>query len=178
MRLQQLLKTAGKRCQKDKGMYVFRQGEADRSLYFVESGLLKAYYTSAEGKVFIKSFILENDIISSLAASHSEGDCTFSLICLEPSTLIEIPFAVIREHSANDLEIANELVEVLLNFAMKKERREYEFLCLSAEQQFLRLVETTPTLLDKVTQNDIAAYLGVTPVGLSRIKKRTQQERL
>ncbi|VAW33114.1 hypothetical protein MNBD_GAMMA01-231, partial [hydrothermal vent metagenome] len=28
--------------------------------------------------------------------------------------------------------------------------------------------------LEKVTQNDLARYLGITPVGLSRIKKRTQ----
>lgn len=174
MKLQQLFQSAGRRYQREKGAYIFRQGEADQSLYFIESGLLKAYYTADDGKAFIKSFILSNDIISSLAASYSAGECSFSLVCLQPTTLIKIPFALIREHSATDLEIANELVQVLLQFAMKKEKREYEFLCLSAEQQFLRLIETTPALLGKVTQSDIAAYLGVTPVGLSRIKKRIQ----
>lgn len=175
MKLQELLKTAGKRYQKEKGEHVFMQGEPDKSLYFIESGLLKAYYTSDDGKESIKSFILENNIISSLTASHSEGECSFSLICLEPTTLLKIPFEMIREYSASDLEIANDLIHVLLNFAMKKEKREYEFLCLSAEQQFLNLIDAAPSLLDKVTQNDIAHYLGVTPVGLSRIKKRMQQ---
>lgn len=55
---------------------------------------------------------------------------------------------------------------------MKKERREYELLCLSAEDRYRALMENTPQLADMVTQNEIALYLGVTPVGLSRIKKR------
>ena len=33
-------------------------------------------------------------------------------------------------------------------------------------------MQNTPDLLKLVTQNEIARYLGVTPVGLSRIKKR------
>ena len=34
------------------------------------------------------------------------------------------------------------------------------------------MLDTAPAILDLVTQNEIARYLGVTPVGLSRIKKR------
>jgi hypothetical protein len=32
--------------------------------------------------------------------------------------------------------------------------------------------------MEQVTQNDLAGYLGVTPVGLSRIKKRTMSNNL
>jgi len=55
---------------------------------------------------------------------------------------------------------------------MKKEQGEFEFLCMSAEERFCRIAEVSPTLLEKVTQNDLSRYLGITPVGLSRIKKR------
>ena len=55
---------------------------------------------------------------------------------------------------------------------MKKEIREYELLCLSAEDRYKRLLKHTPDILKLVTQNEIARYLGITPVGLSRIKRR------
>ena len=148
------------------------QGDMDRNLYLVQSGLLKAYYTSEDGKEFIKSFILPKDIICSLTSVYSEKQCSFSLVCLELTFLIKIPFTVVQEYSQRYHEIANDMNEALLKFAMKKEKREYEFLCLSAEERFLKLIETTPSLFNTVTQNDIAAYLGITPVGLSRIKKR------
>lgn len=172
MNFHELLQNESETLKKEKGEHIFMQGEVDKSLYYVRSGLLKAYYTSEDGKESVKSFIVANDIIGSLAASFSKKHCSFSLICLEPTNLRRIPFDVILEHSKKDLEIANNMIDVLLKFSIKKEEREFEFLCLSAEERFCKLIESHPTLLGKVTQNDLARYLGITPVGLSRIKKR------
>lgn len=175
MKLDELFKLEGKTIEKKKCEHVFMQGNADRSLYHIKSGLLKAYYTSEEGKEFIKSFFLPNDLICSMTSAVLEENCSFSLVCLEPTTLTQIPFKVLREYSRNNLELANTMIELLIRFSMKKEKREYEFLCLSAEERFERLLKSTPALLEKITQNDLARYLGITPVGLSRIKKRVQQ---
>lgn len=176
MNFHELLKTEGMTIEKGKGEPIFMQGDLDKSFYFVQSGLLKAYYLSEDGKEFVKSFLLPNDIIGSLTSAYSAGSCTFSLICLEPVTLRKIPFEVLYEYSKKDLEIANTMIELLLHVAMKKEKREFEFLCLSAEQRYCKIAETSPMILEKVTQNDLARYLGITPVGLSRIIKRTRNQ--
>jgi len=176
MNFYNFLQREGKRIEKAQHEHVFRQGDPDRSLYMVESGLLKAYYTSESGKESVKSFILPQDIIGSLTSAYSEKSCSFSLLCLEPTLLIAIPFAKLYECSLQDHGVANDMVELLLKFAMKKEKREFEFLCLSAEERYCLLAETSPILLEKVTQNDIARYLGVTPVALSRIKKRASNK--
>ncbi len=154
MNFHELLQNEGVTLEKEKGENIFMQGEADKSLYYVQSGLLKAYYTSEDGKESVKSFILANDIIGSLAASFSNKHCSFSLVCLEPTKLRKIPFDVILEHSKKDLEIANNMIEVLLKFSIKKEEREFEFLCLSAEERFCKLIKLHPTLLEKITHND------------------------
>lgn len=177
MNFYEFLKVKGVTVKKDKGEHIFMQGNSDQSLYFIQSGLLKAYYTSKDGKESVKSFILPKDLIGSLTSSYSDGVCSFSLLCLEPTVSIKIPFKKIQEHSKKDREIANEMIELLLHFAMKKEKREYEFLCLSAEERFCILERDFSNLLEKVTQNDLARYLGVTPVGLSRIKKRAHNRR-
>tara|TARA_R110002020_G_scaffold256354_1_gene470021 strand:+ start:170 stop:703 length:534 start_codon:yes stop_codon:yes gene_type:complete len=158
---------------KKKGEHVFMQGEVDASIYYIQSGLLKAYYTSKDGKESVKSFLSTNDIIGSLTTVISEKACLFSLICLEPTVLVKTPISTILEYCKKDIEIANNMIDILLNLSIKKEVREYEFLCLSAEERFCKLMESQPQLIEKVTQNDLALYLGVTPVGLSRIKKRT-----
>ncbi|NOY72668.1 MAG: Crp/Fnr family transcriptional regulator [Gammaproteobacteria bacterium] len=173
MNFHELLQIEGVMIEKEKGEHVFMQGDSDKSLYVIQSGLLKAYYTSENGKESIKSFFLSSDIIGSLASSYLGGACSFSLLCLEPTILTKIPFKKLRDYCKKDVNMANEMIELLLRFAMKKEKREYEFLCLSAEERFYILENNSPSLLEKVTQNDLARYLGVTPVGLSRIKKRT-----
>lgn len=175
MNIHELINKEGVFIKKDKNEHIFMQGDADESLYLIQSGLLKAYYTSIDGKESVKSFLLPSDIIGSLSASYSNKHCSFSLVCLEPCHLIQVSFDVLQEYSKKDLAIANAMIDVLLKFAIKKEEREYEFLCLSAEERFRKLIETTPMLLERVTQNDLARYLGITPVGLSRIKKRVLQ---
>ena len=158
----------------DSGDVVFHQGEDNDSLYYIQAGLLKAYYVTADGKEYVKSFLKEADIIGNLTALMSELGCSFTLICLEPSSLIRVPFSELLTQAENNLETANQLIWLLVNLAIKKERREYEFLCLSAEERYRILKETTPELLTRVTQNDVARYLGITPVALSRIRSRMQ----
>lgn len=166
----------GKPIHTDQGHYLFRQGDTNPDFYIVQSGLLKAYYLSSDGKENIKSFIMPGDNIGSLTASYAKQPSTFNLVCLKPCTLIKLSFDALYETSRHDPELSASIVDFLLKFALKKETREYELLCLSAEERYRRLVENAPMLFEKVTQNEIARYLGITPVGLSRIKKRVSNE--
>jgi len=155
-----------------RGDHVFRQGDADRSLYFVRYGFLKAYYLTESGGEQIKSFIDQGKVIGSLTAAAVGEPNTFSLVCLEACTLMRFSFDALREQAAQNAALSEMVTSLLLELAMKKERREYEFLCLSAEERYRRLLARMPELPTRVTQQDIALYLGITPVALSRIKKR------
>lgn len=156
----------------DQHSYVFRQGFVDETLYFVVSGLLKAYYVSMDGKESIKSFIKPGSTIGSLSSAYQQLPCSFSLVALEETQLIKIRFDALMKATASSHVIAQEMIESLLTLSMKKEQREYEFLTLSAEERYRNLCESDPELVERLTQNDIARYLGITPVALSRIRKR------
>ena len=172
MKLNQFIAEKGKHTSADAGEHLFRQGDLNDKFYVLKSGLLKAYYLSADGKESIKSFIFPGNSIGSLTALHSKAACSFSLICLEPCELTVLPFQLLYDASQTDPEISANLVDFLLRYGMKKEMREFELLCLTAEDRYRKLLETMPEMFQSVTQNEIARYLGVTPVGLSRIKKR------
>ncbi|MFC4348792.1 Crp/Fnr family transcriptional regulator [Kordiimonas lipolytica] len=155
-----------------RGDHVFRQGDADRSLYFVKAGFLKAYYLTESGGEQIKSFMDQGKVIGSLTAAVAAEPNTFSLVCLEDCTLMRFSFSALREKAAHSPALSDMVTGLLLELAMKKERREYELLCLSAEERYRRLLKRMPELTSRVPQQDIALYLGITPVALSRIKKR------
>jgi len=169
---EEFLSQYGQRVNFGKGGHIFHQGEPEVNLYFVKKGLLKAYYLTEEGKEFVKSFVIENDLIGSLYSSQGNKLCSFNLICLEDCELVSINFELLRERAANDVGMANSLINFLVQLGMKKEKREYEFLCLNAAQRYDIIRKEKPELLSRVTQNDIARYLGITPVALSRIRGR------
>ena len=172
MSLKSLIVDKGEPLFVSKQEHVFRQGALNQTLYWVKSGLLKAYYVSIDGKEGIKSFIQQGNIIGSLSSAGTGAPCPFSLVALEDCELLRIPFQVIMDATDESHEVANEVIQVLMSLSMRKEQREYEFLTLSAEERYVRLCGRAPELIQKLTQYDIARYLGITPVALSRIRKR------
>ena len=172
MKNQSIFAELGKPLLRKKGDLLFAQGDSDSSIYVVSSGLLKAYYSTLEGKELIKSFIQSGEFIGSLIAGHTAEPCTFNLRCLEDSKLRRIPFAELKSMAMHKPEASGLVINSLIELAIKKERREYEFLCLSASERFALLKQRSPELVSRLTQNDIARYLGITPVALSRIKQR------
>jgi hypothetical protein len=43
---------------------------------------------------------------------------------------------------------------------------------LTAQELYRQLADESPALVERVPQKDLAAFLGVTPVGLNRIIRR------
>ena len=174
MKLTVCVQRNGREATVDSGSHVLLRGDKDPFVYTVKTGLLKAYYTSEDGKEHIKSFIMPGGQIGSLVANHVGEPSTFGLIAVKQSQLIAVRFSDLYDVSQSDSELASEILNLLLDFGIRKERREFELLCMSVEDRYIRLLEQNPELLQFVTQNEIARYLGVTPVGLSRIKKRLE----
>jgi len=61
---------------------------------------------------------------------------------------------------------------------MLKARREWEFMTLSAEQRYLVLMQTHPELEERISQYHLASHLGISPVSLSRIRRRLGRTKL
>ena len=127
--------------------YVFKQGDADEHLYAVTSGLLKAYYVSADGKETVKSFLRPGGVIASLNAAHKKEYCTFNLLALANTELLKMPFSNFYKAAEESNGIAMEMIGFLL-VSMKKEQREYEFLNLPAEERY-QVCGTNPDLVNK-----------------------------
>ncbi len=154
-----------------KGEHLFKQGDLADHIFYINTGLLKAYYLTDDGKEFVKSFLREGNIIGSLRSTTDNTASYFSTICLEDTQVISMPFEKIHSIAKDSLEVSTALIESLISLSVKKEKREYEFLCLSAQHRYELLKKEDGEILDRVSQNDIAKYLGITGVALSRIRK-------
>lgn len=154
--------------------HVFRQGDDCTHVFFVRTGLLKAYYTSIEGKEHIKSFQPEGSVIGSMVALIDKEPATFSLFAVEPSDLVALPYTQLVEAARANMDLSNALIDFLSAYGKRKERREYELLCLAPEERYRLFLAATPSWAQRISQADLAAYIGVTPQALSRIKRRSR----
>ncbi|HEV7320075.1 MAG TPA: Crp/Fnr family transcriptional regulator [Ensifer sp.] len=158
------------------GETVFHQDEPHPYVYVIESGLVKLTYLRADGEEWIKSFAVEGRFFASLSALVPGGRATFSAIAVESSRLERIPFTTLEALADNDLGWSRMIRSALMMLAERKERRERQFLTLAPEERYRTLLVEDPAVVSRVPQKDLAAYLGITPVGLSRIASRVRAD--
>jgi len=155
-----------------KNHVVIHQGEICSQIYFIHTGLVKLSYLTLDGKEFIKSFIHEDGMFGSLHSQLTGGDSTFSVIALEDLEVEALPFSKLQVLLQNYPALQYSAMVFFQQLALKKEVREYEFLCLSARQRYEKFCQQRPELLERIKQADLALYLGITPIALSRMKHR------
>lgn len=155
------------------GDTLFSQDEAHPFIYVVRQGLLKLTYLNEHGNEWTKSLVAERQFFASLAALRS-GKASFSVCAIEGCVLERMPFRVVEQLADRDLAWSRVVRHALMIFAERKERRERQFLTMSAEARYRLLLQEEPHLAGRVPQKELASYLGVTPVGLSRIARRVR----
>ncbi len=159
----------------EQGEYLFRQGDTAPNLYLIRNGLAKMSYITSDGKEFVKSFLPEGSFAGSLIAQMENCETTFSIVCLEPVEVEIVPFRAVQKLFERDPAALDFGFRFFQALALKKEKREYSFLCLAPEERYQWFLKENPTLADRVTKADIARYLGITPVALSRIRRRMKE---
>ncbi|MET4682323.1 Crp/Fnr family transcriptional regulator [Brevundimonas faecalis] len=161
----------------EKGEVVFRQGDAARDVYVLRRGLVKLFYVTRDGRERIKSFIVDGGLFGSRRSQIGDGSSAFSAACLEQSEIAVVGYDRFRDAMRRDARLASLFLDLSEGAALRKEIREHDLLCLSAEARYRRFVAEQEALASRLMQIDIARYLGVTPVALSRIRRRVEAER-
>lgn len=155
-----------------KGDHLVRAGDQAHTLYFVESGLARSYFIDQKGKEFIKAFFKNGDV----AGPYAEmllGESTLIFIeALEDLTVVALDFHILQKLYSQSLwfsEIGRKICE---HYFITKEKRIFEFLHFSATERYERFVKENPDLINRLPQYQIAAFLGISPVSLSRLLKQ------
>jgi len=155
-----------------KGDIIFSQGDKVTTIYFIKTGLVKLTYNTFEGKELIKSFLCEDKLFGSLVSLLNLGGSTFNVICLEDTYVNILPAFYLQQLISTKPEFKDYAIEFFRDLALKKEIREYELLCLSAEDRYQNFINKQSRLLTRITQQDLAKHIGITPIALSRLKHR------
>lgn len=155
-----------------KNEFFIKAGENPDKFGLIISGIFRYFYIDNDGKEYTKYFALEDDLLISYSAILLGEVSRFYIEALENSEILISSFKTFNELTENNLswnKIARKLTEQQY---IKKEIREYQFLFDDAETRYLQFLKEYPDLIERVKQYHIASYLGITPVALSRIRKK------
>jgi len=155
-----------------KGNYLFQQGEQANRLYFLHKGLMRYVSVSDTGKEFTQTFAKSPRIIGSTRSMVTQSPALFGIQALEDCIVISYPWPTFFEQLQHDKNFLAFYIHFLENIFISKEERESAFVKDSAECRYLNFCADYPELKERVPLQQIASYIGITPVALSRIRAK------
>ncbi len=149
---------------------------ADRIAVVLE-GLLRHFYVDAKGRESVKAFRGPLEFSAPYAELILRRPSRTFIQALAPTTLLTFEVAKVDALAEDSLELQRLNRRFVELHFVQKEQREYEFLQLSAEERYERFCAERPEHLAHIPQHQVASYIGITPVALSRIRARRVKRR-
>ncbi len=138
-----------------------------------------------EGSVGLFVWKENNSICTDLFLEFNFFADDISLLTGKPS-----PVEIVSLEKTRMLRMSKENIEILQktpigsmlffegekNSNVEKQNQQIESMTLTAEERYRKLIIERPEIIQRISQKNIASYLGVTPQSLSRIRKKIQQK--
>lgn len=152
--------------------YILQEGEISKYNTFVVEGCFRMYRVDEKGKEHNLQFAVENWWIGDIGSFHSEEPSLLNIEALENSTILQIN----KEDQLKlfvDYPKFNRIFRVLSeNALVSSQRRILQMTSSTAEERYLDFAKRYPHFFNRISNVQIASYLGVTPEFLSTIRKR------
>ena len=152
-------------------------GQVAREVYFVNKGCVRFYYLTDDGKEITGFIFVENMFGGSHESFFSQTPSIQVVETLEASELVVLPYEGLHELFVTVPKM-NVFMRKLLTQRMANAQKVVASLIMNKpEERYTSMLELYPQLVNRIPQQVLATYLGITPVSLSRIRKRITDQK-
>jgi CRP-like cAMP-binding protein len=163
-----------KRREVKKNEFILLEGFVCKHLYFLETGLLRYFFTK-DGNEVTKFFTNAPYCFTSQASYNSKKPAKENIQALEHSIVWEITVEKSDNLFALDCWtiFARKIIQEVQFFA---EEILEEIQSETAEQRYKKMVHIDALLANRIPLKHLASYLGIAPQSLSRIRKKLAEK--
>lgn len=155
-----------------KRQYVLQEGDICTNMNFVVRGCLRMYKIDDQGNTHILQFAAENNWINDLGSFHGIHPSALNIDALEDTVVLQIT----RDDLITlytDAQKFHRIFRVLIeNSYVRLQQRLLQNISSTAEERYKSFLDNYPDLSNRLSQVQIAAFLGITPEFLSRLRNR------
>ena len=158
----------------NKKEYLAEVGKVCNYIGYIVSGATRCFHIK-DGSIITSYFSLEGEMVTSYKSFLTSTASPHAIQCIEKTELVVFSFADLQALANHELlalkmERFGRLVAEFLIFCY--EDRITSFVTLNPEERYINLMAKSSNIIQRIPQHYIANYLGITPVSLSRIRRR------
>lgn len=151
---------------------IFKAGDDIKKVHFLVQGVGRYFYIDANGNEKNKSLVRAGGAFTSLSSLIYRHKSPFYAQTLTSCVTLNIDYKALIELSEKFVGWSRFMRCAYERLALKKEKREADFLLLDATQRYQEFINEFGEEGQQIPLRHVAMYIGVTDVSLSRIRKQ------
>ena len=152
--------------------FIVKEGEVCKAQHYVVKGCFKWYSIDDNGGEHVISFAPEDYWMGDLYSFLTDKPSRFNTVALEDSEIFVLTRSNIQRLYEQVPKFERFFRIIFQNALVRQYERVDDNLSLSGEEKYLQFCEKYPQLEQRLSQKQIAAYLGITPEFLSIVRRR------
>lgn len=155
-----------------KRQFVLQEGDVCTQFNFIVRGCLRMYKIDEKGNTHILQFAAENNWIIDLGSFHDIKPSALNIDALEDSVVLQISHANLIDLYIQAPKFDRIFRVLLENSFIRLQERLLQNISSTAEERYQSFLDVYPHLNNRLSQVQVAAFLGLTPEFLSRLRNR------
>ncbi|RAJ16258.1 Crp/Fnr family transcriptional regulator [Olleya aquimaris] len=147
-------------------------GEIPNKIYMLNNGVMRSYIRLESGKEVTKTIFVPNVILASFNALINQIPSGSIYETLTDCEMYEIEYSDYKSLCKQHIDVLMFHTKFLEFLICQNDKKHIELLTLNAKGRYLKLRQMIPNIDNLIPQYQIAAYLSITPVQLSRIRAK------
>ncbi|WP_028982377.1 Crp/Fnr family transcriptional regulator [Sporocytophaga myxococcoides] len=157
-------------CDLERGEYFIRDGNICNVVAYIESGILRSFYTTPKGEEMTYCISFQNSFMTAYSSFITGLPTMENVQAITPVRLLLLQkkdIDKISETSTNWLKFTKLMAE---KEYLELEKRVFSYQRESAKERYENLLLTRPQYIEQIPLKYLASYLGITPRHLSRLR--------
>jgi CRP/FNR family transcriptional regulator len=151
--------------------FILQEGDICKQYTFVVEGCFKMYKVDPKGKEHNLQFAIENGWIADIGSFHLERPSELYIEAMEQSVVLQIAKPDLLYLYSNFPAFDRNFRVLIENAFVALQKRLLQTISSSAEERYMDFLTHHANLFNRVSNVQIASYIGVTPEFLSKIRK-------
>ena len=149
---------------------ILRQDQPASHIYFVNSGLLRAFFINKDGKDSTIMFAISDWWITDMYAFMNQRPAMLSITLVQPSQTLKLSKPNFDKLVAEYPKFERFFRIIFQKAYIREQLRIIQNLSMTAEERYHQFLAKYPQIAQHITQKQLASYLGITPEFLSMIR--------